>query len=400
MTLPTHRGWLLSANLGLGIAMGLANAVGYAFVLLVSHALGRENFGAFGSLNSIALLLAIPAGAFQVVTARHVARPERGGTGLSQAVTVALGLTLATGLGSWPLMHLLHLDSILAPLLMAAGIFPITLTGVFQGVLLGERRLGALANLYIVTALSRLTAAGLAIALTADLVGVFGLMFVAGVVSASWGGWQARHGLRTHSRSDSSDVFRDLLRSNSTLAALITLSTADVILARHVLTDPGASGDYAFAAVFGKAVFWGTQFLALSIVPAIHGPNAVSRIVRAAAVVAGLGGAATLCVAIAPGLPLRLVGGNEFVGASTLLVPFTALGTLWAIVQVWLFAEMGRGRSRLGAITWVMALIEAGTILFWARDDPHRVLTAALLAAVIVVLIGALDLRRSSAGMA
>lgn len=384
----------LSPDLGLGIAMGLANAIGYVFVLLLSHALGREDFGAFGSLNTIALLLAIPAGAFQVVTARHVAHPERQGTGLTQAVGVGAGLTALAAAGAWPLVHLLHLPSAAAPLLMAAGILPMTVTGVFQGVLLGERRMGALAGLYVVTALTRLTAALIAIAVDADLSQVFALMLGASILSAGWGGCHARHGLRTHGAADGAEIIRDLLRSNSTLAALIALSSADVVLARHVLTDHGASGDYAFAAVFGKAVFWGTQFVALTVVPVVHGSDARRRLARAAALVTGLGAAATLAVAITPDLLLRAVGGAQFVGAPDLLVPFTTLGTLWALGQLWLFAEMGHGRARLGAITWAVTLVEIAVVLLWARDSPGQVITTALVAAAVVVVAGAVDLMR------
>ena len=43
-------------------------------------------------------------------------------------------------------------------------------------------------------------------------------------------------------------------------------ASADVLLARHLLTAHDA-GAYAFAGLFGKVVFWGTQFVALTLVP-------------------------------------------------------------------------------------------------------------------------------------
>lgn len=385
------------ADLALGIAMGLANAIGYVFVLVLSQVLGREEFGAFGSLNTVALLLAIPAGAFQVVTARHVAQRSHAGTGLPEAGLVGGTLTTVAILGSWPLVDLLHLESPAAPLLMAGGVLPMTITGVFQGVLLGEQRFGALASLYLVTALTRFVAAAVALVISASLAGVFALMLVATWLSCAWGAVLSRRNLASNGISQRTVILRDLLRSNSTLAALITLSSVDVILARHVLEDHAQSGDYAFASVFGKAVFWGTQFVALAVVPVIHGPGARLYLARAATIVSALGAVVMIVSALAPNVLVRLLGASRFASAPGLLLPFTCLGTLWALCQLWLFAEMGHGRARLGALTWAVALLEVLVVLLWSRDSAAAVLTTALVAAAVVAVAGAVDLMRPAA---
>ena len=58
----------------LGLGMAGASALGYVFVVIISRALGPADYGGFSAFNSIGLVLAIPAGAFQVVYARRVAR--------------------------------------------------------------------------------------------------------------------------------------------------------------------------------------------------------------------------------------------------------------------------------------------------------------------------------------
>ena len=99
------------------------------------------------------------------------------------------------------------------------------------------------------------------------------------------------------------------MRSNLTLAALITLSSIDVVLARHHLSRQ-ESGDYALAALFGRLVFWGTQFVALSIVPAV-GEGAGRRTLHRA-------GLLVLEGLIRKGLNARLTREDVIVSATTI----------------------------------------------------------------------------------
>ena len=57
----------------LGITMALANVLSYVFVLVLSRALGPADFGGFSALSAYGIVLSVPAGALQVIVARHVA---------------------------------------------------------------------------------------------------------------------------------------------------------------------------------------------------------------------------------------------------------------------------------------------------------------------------------------
>ena len=79
--------------------------------------------------------------------------------------------------------------------------------------------------------------------------------------------WLARRHVQRWRRLEMGLV-RELLTSNGTLAVLLAMTSTDVLLARHLLTAHDA-GAYAFAGLFGKVVFWGTQFVALAVVPSV-----------------------------------------------------------------------------------------------------------------------------------
>lgn len=381
----------LTAGLLLGIAMGVANVMSYAFMMLLSTTLRAEVYGGFAALNSYGVILSIPAGAFQIVVARRhsagATGPGHGALttaasvgGLIGAATIALAPAITAGL---------HLPSVWAAVWLGLLVPAMTVTGTFQGVLLGRERLGALSLLYLTTAATRLAAAAVTVVLDLGLAEVFAAMFVAAGVTCLVGAWLCR-GLvgRPDPSGQRFAVLRELMRSNLTLAALITLSSIDVVLARHHLSRQ-ESGDYALAALFGRLVFWGTQFVALSIVPAVGEGAGRRTLHRAGLLVLALGAAvAGICSAV-PHLLVSVTGGPTYVGAEDLLVWSATLGTLWAVIQVWLFAEMGRDRHTLSLLTWGAVAAEVALVTLWLHDTPMEVLGAAALSAAAVALVGA-----------
>ncbi|MFC6707287.1 hypothetical protein [Flexivirga alba] len=77
----------------LGVAMGMANALGYLVVMLLSRPLGPGEFGGYTALSTYGVLLAIPAGVFQVVVARRLSGDD------PQGPTSAIRPALLIGLG-------------------------------------------------------------------------------------------------------------------------------------------------------------------------------------------------------------------------------------------------------------------------------------------------------------
>lgn len=161
------------ASAVLAVAMGLGNLLSYVFVLILTRALGPAGFGAYSALITLGIVLVIPAGAFQVVIARRWPLAHLRTTGTRAAVVVGVALTALTVLASPAVDVLFHLDGVSATVAMALMLLPMTLTGAYQGVLLGSGRVARLAALYVVTAATRVVGALLCAALHADVTEVF-----------------------------------------------------------------------------------------------------------------------------------------------------------------------------------------------------------------------------------
>ncbi|XAS75144.1 oligosaccharide flippase family protein [Dermatophilaceae bacterium Sec6.4] len=385
-----QRGPVSTTVLGalLGVAMGISNALGYLLVLLLSRTLGPADFGGYTALSTFGVLLAIPAGAFQVVIARRVAGGDRTEltTGLRLGTIVAVVLFAGTVLASGGLADLFNLDTPWSPILMGAMLLPMTVTGCFQGILLGAQRLRALSLLYVVTALSRLVAAVVATVAGFSVVQVFAAMLVAVLLTAVLGGYLCRSETRSMGASGSG-LAGELWRSNSSLAALISLTSVDVLLARHYLS-PHNSGGYALASTFGRAICWGTQFIALILVPRMRGQDASRTLLRASALVLGIGILGLVVVSIDPGFWVRIAGGGQYSEYGHVAQACVLLGIAWALAQVWLFSEMGAGEHLLGALTWAAVVIEILAVVLLWHGSAVQIVAVCTVCAMAVAIAG------------
>lgn len=402
---PRLRRALPIAGLSLGLAMGLANVMSYVFVALVSSTLGPADFGGFSALNTYGVLLAMPAGAFQVVVARRQTRAHREAdqqiTALTTSAVVGVLLAAAT-IASAPLLtDILRLETAWSVVWMALMIPPMTVTGALQGVLLGRESYGRLSAVYLVTAGTRMLAAVCAVGWSFTVHEVFAATFVAAAVTLVVALLLARRRLAPGARAPRAlTVLDDLVRSNVALAGLMALSSLDVVLARTVLTDHD-SGAYALAALFGKVVFWGTQFVALTVVPSVAdasgGRQVRTTLHRSALAVLAIGAAVALGCALVPGPLVALSGGSAFVDAEPLLVWTAATGTLWAVVQVWLFAGMSRGDHVMTVVVWVAAGVQSLLVLLWFNGSPYQVIATVGGTAGVVAVLGLLRVPKGEA---
>ncbi|NYJ74813.1 oligosaccharide flippase family protein [Allobranchiibius huperziae] len=372
----------------LGIAMGVSNALGYLLVLMLSRTLGPEDFGGYSALSTFGVLLAIPAGAFQVVIARRIAGSARHEvtTGLRLASGVSVALFAATSLLSPALRDVFHLSSAWSAVLMGSMLVPMTLTGCFQGILLGSHRLRALSALYVVTAVTRLIAALVATIEGFSVVEVFAAMLLAAVATALVGAALCRAELRGIA-GGGHGLAAEMLRSNSTLAALTALTSIDVLLARHYLSQHN-SGGYALASTFGRAICWGTQFIALIVVPRMRGAGATRTLLKASGLVLGIGLVGLAVVSISPSFWVRVAGGGQYADYGHVAQACVVLGIAWALAQIWLFSEMGAGEHLLGALTWGAVVVEALAVTLRWHDSAVQIVTVCTVCAMAIAVAG------------
>lgn len=372
----------------LGLAMGLSNLIGYLMVLVLTRSLGPEDFGGYTALSTYGVLLAIPAGAFQVVIARRIsARDETGRTsGVRLALVLGLVAFAVTAALSPVLATTFHVDSAWSAVALGAMLPPMMLTGCFQGILLGRHRMGRLSSLYMTNAVTRLLAAVVAAWLDFSVLQVFLAMLAAGVVTSAVGAQLCADDVRALPGT-ADGLAGEMIRSNSTLAAFVALTNVDVLLARHFLTQH-ESGGYALASTFGRALYWGTQFIALIIVPRMHGANASRTLLRAGALVVLIGGLGVGVIALSPEFWITAAGGAEFTSYGHLALICVVLGIAWALAQVWLFSDMGRDDGSLGVVTWVVVAAQCAVVAVWAHESPGQIVAVCLAGALVIALVG------------
>jgi O-antigen/teichoic acid export membrane protein len=172
------------------------------------------------------------------------------------------------------------------------------------------------------------------------------------------------------------------------------MTNADVVLARHVLTAE-ESGLYGAGAIFTKIAFWLPQFVPLVAFPALVDPNRRRGAMRIGLLaVAGCGAVLVIGTALFAEQVVRLVAGSQYEDLTTWVAGFTALGAMFAIAQLVVYAHLASGDRPTTAVVWIVLLIYVAVVEATATTL-LGVLAPALAAATIVCLWGLIRERTS-----
>ncbi|WP_342213592.1 hypothetical protein [Nocardia wallacei] len=183
-----------------------------------------------------------------------------------------------------------------------------------------------------------------------------------------------------------------VLRAAQVQAALMALSSADLIVARIVLDDADA-GRYAFGAIATKIAFWLPQAVGVVLYPRMAQPQHSARAVRdalgvlsAIGVVAVIG--AAVCAPLAP-----LFAGQDYAPIENWLWLFALDGALLALLQGALLSAIAADRTAPAALTWAGLAVEITIMLTLARSLPALIGTATAVAAATTAVIVTVVLR-------
>jgi O-antigen/teichoic acid export membrane protein len=313
----------------------IVNVATFAFHFAYSRALGINGYGALYSLINVASLVTVVAGILTFVVARMAAddyvRDGRLGSSGPLALRLGIwsGVALATVLAALtpflaPFLHV-NLVSVIFLILFAATQMPLAAArGVLQGTqsfrpfgisLVAEavvRTALAIAFVHAVAPLPLATAAyatGSAVALLYTLLVTIPKFRKQDV--------------------DSGPSMTGVARLAGSIAvsslAIAILSTADVILARHYLTNV-ESGAYAAVALVGKALFFAMSFMPPVLLPKATQSAAAGTsraLLRNAGLAMGILAALALAVFfLAPGALLGLMAGPGYGIAARYVFPY------------------------------------------------------------------------------
>jgi O-antigen/teichoic acid export membrane protein len=377
---------LLRSGIVIAVASAAGNVAAFALTIALGRLLAPADFGAIGALFGLAIVGQVPGLALQAVLARHVATAGRTGAGGAAARTLLLagiavgGVVTAAGLAlAVPLAGVLHLGSAAPTLWLAAALGPGTVAFAAQGLLQGAERFGALAVLIVVTASARV-AGGLA-GSPAGPAGVLAGMTAGALVTAAVGLWLLRCDLTAGPARGRPALAGEWWHAMAGLGALLALTNADVVLARHFLPAT-TSGLYAAGAVVEKIAFWLPAAVALVVYPRLTDPGTRGPVLlRACAAVGGLGVLTSVGAAVLGPWALGLVLGPRYELLGAELGLFAAAGAAGALAQLLLYSGIASGSRAVG----LLLLAALGVLVLLVATVAHGSVTA-VIGAVIAVL--------------
>ena len=384
----------------------LASTMNYASNLIFSRILEPASYGDLTALLALLVVITVPTGAAQTVIAERVAsnaaagRLERVGYILRHALAhvfvIALAVSFVYTLSIPLVVDVLDLQAIgpalaLAPLITLSFLLPVAM-----GVLQGLERYLALGLMLVAISLARIgfgvpwasmASGGSGGALAGQAVGA---AFV--LVGAAWLLRRQLIGGGTGAASSGLRRKPDVRAVSASLAfvAFAVLSNLDILLAKLFLPSHDV-GMYAALTTIGKVVMFLPGAVALVMVPnaarARHTRRESARVLRIAGLlVAATAAIAAVPAALAPGLVVELMFGQDYKAATSGVLPIVCAGAglalLYLLVVYTVAVEDRRWSTLLGA---GILLQIVGISLF--HDSPAQV---ALVQAVVVgiVLIG------------
>ncbi|BDU03096.1 polysaccharide biosynthesis protein [Nocardia sputorum] len=376
-----------------------ANVAGYLLQLLAGRWLGVTGYSEFASLLAVQLLCAVPALALQNVVARELVRGA--GTaalrGLQWRCAVIVALVAAVLV---PLVAV-TLNVGVAATAAALGAAPaLVLLSGEQGVLQGGKRFRALGTVLGAAGIARVAPAlvilalggGATLALWAAAGGIAAAALLARLVA---GAPSARARALEPGEVAAAPGVLPVLRAAQVQAAMMALSSADLIVVRIVLDDVDASR-YALGTIATKIAFWLPQAVGVVLYPRMAQPaHSASAIRSALAVLSGIGLIAVLGAALAAPLA-PLLAGEDYAPIQGLLWLFALHGALLAVLQGAVLSAIAVDRTSLALVAWLGLAVEVILMLSLARSIPALITTAVSVAATTTVVVAVIVLRAAS----
>lgn len=402
-----------------------ANVAGYLLQLLAGRWLGVAGYSEFASLLAVQLLCAVPALAMQNVVAREVVR----GASLSAVRAMqwrCAALVAAVAVVLVPVVAgLLHVGVWAAAGALGAAPALVILSGE-QGILQGGNRFRQLAVVLAMAGTARVAPALLALALGGGAAGAL-WAGAAGIIGAAALAARIARAVSTSAdnpataptggdsmpsddpsaRNSADRATRvagtrrpaigvlPVLRAVQVQAALMALSSADLIVVRIVLDDVDASR-YSLGTIATKIAFWLPQAVGVVLYPRMAQPTHSARAIRdALSVLSVIGIVAVLGAAVAAPLA-PLFAGQDYAPIQGLLWMFALHGAILAVLQGALLSAIAVERTALAAVTWVGLALEVALMLAFARSIGTLIGTAVSVAAVTTTIVAVVVLRTAA----
>lgn len=356
------------------VGMAIMNVAAYGFTLVAVHSLVPEQFGAVTALLGLLLIGNVASLGLQASGARRIATHTGPGEAaladsmLKAGRRAALGLTAVTLLATPLFMWLLHIDSLVATLLVAPTLGCLTVMGSQLGVLQGGHNWMELAAVYTSTGIGRLVFGGGALLVHPSLTSAMVGLALGAAVPALLGGFLLR-GSAGGTMEQVKEVLRETVHGTHTLLAFFVIANADVLLARGLL-DAKDSGIYAAGVIVAKACLFLPQFVTVVVFPSLAtSPGDTQRLRRAIQAVAALGVCCVLGALLLPNIVVAVVGGQDYAAVGPIAWLFALAGSSYAVLQLVVYAAIAQQEKRAALLIWVgLAGLAVATLIILGTD--------------------------------
>lgn len=395
---PESRKDLAKGLVLVGVATMIGNGAAFLLSMVAARVLGPSEFGAFGALIGILLILATVGISTQALAARRVAtagtdRADVEGQLIRLAALVGSGIAVGGVLAAWPLGAIFSIPA----LAVASGIaslgfviFGSAAMGIAQGreehirfsvsfiSLNGSRAIGGIIG---VLALSSVVGAGIGV-LVGCAVGAF--IAYRRVCPGAWA-TKVRDGIGV-----------ELSHIVHALMVLFTLTNVDVLLARLFLSDTGSS-EYSVGVLLAKIAFFLPNAVVIVLFPKMSGQNSRRPVLIATALTAMVGIAITLVAYFLGSLVVRILGGVQYESMAGDMWLFALEGSAFALVQVLLYSRLAAQDRKAVIAVWAALISLVAIVVLWRNDSLVQIVTTVVGVSLALAVVGLfLDQRGSS----
>jgi len=372
-----------------GAATMVGNGAAFLLSMVAARVLGPTDFGAFGALIGILLILATVGIATQALAARRVAiatddRAEVEGQIIRLATFVGSGMVVLGLLAAWPLGTVFTIP----PLAVASGIaslgfviFGSAAMGIAQGreerirysvsfiSLNGIRAAGGIIGVVL---LGSVLGAGVGV-LVGCAVGAF--IAYRRVCPGAWSGSIPR------------GMGSELGHIVHALMVLFSLTNVDVLLARIFLSETGSS-EYSVGVLLAKIAFFLPNAIIIVLFPKMSAGGSRRPVLIATGLTAMVGAAVTLIAWLFGGLVVRILGGPEFVSMGDVMWLFALEGSAFALIQVLLYSRLAAQDRRAVIAVWVSLIALISIVALWRNESLVQIVTTVVGVSLVLAVVG------------
>ena len=380
-----------------GAATLIGNGAAYLLSIVAARVLTPAEFGAYGALLGILIIISTLSIAVQAMTARRVAvatvnRAEVEGQAIRLSLYVGVSIILVGLLAAWPLGLIFAIPYAAVAMGLASLGFVVLGTaslGIAQG---REEHLrfsiGFLANGFgrAFVGIAFVLAFRSVIGVTAGLLvgcAVGAVISYLLICPKAWAG---------NLTKDGAAEFGHIAHA---LLVLFTLTNVDVLLARIFLTE-NQSGEYSVGVLLAKIAFFLPNAIIIVLFPKMTAGDSKRAVLIATGLTACLGIFVTGFSFFFGTFVMRVLGGAQYVELGSEAWLFALEGSAFALVQVLLYARLAAQDRRAVLTVWVALVVLVSIVAFWRHNSVAEIVTTVVAVSLVLAVVGLLMDRRNA----